>query len=132
MTKENSPYVRTESGLLILYEFIEGEDSDPEQDAEAIGVLAGRLHGEPAGIASACKECESMWQINLDVLPSYQAKGLAPALVNALTLEVLRRGLIPYYNTDCSNIRSQRTEIRAGYFPAWTHCFRTRLEPLDC
>ena len=43
-TNEDMPYVRTENGLFILYEFIEGNDSDPEQDAEAIGALVGRLH----------------------------------------------------------------------------------------
>lgn len=40
------PYVKNENRLLILYEFIEGCDSEPEQDAEAIGALAGRLHRE--------------------------------------------------------------------------------------
>ena len=43
-TKDNSPYVKKEDLLLMLYEFIEGSDSDPEQDAEAIGALVGRLH----------------------------------------------------------------------------------------
>lgn len=43
-TKENSSYVKTEDELFILYEFIEGADSDPESDAEAIGELIGRLH----------------------------------------------------------------------------------------
>lgn len=43
-TKEYLPYVRIANALLILYEFIEGNDSDPEQDAEAIGELVGRLH----------------------------------------------------------------------------------------
>jgi len=43
-TKDGSLYVQTENELFILYEFIEGEESDPEQDAEAIGVLVGRLH----------------------------------------------------------------------------------------
>ncbi len=43
-TNEHLPYVRAENRLLILYEFIEGSDCDPEQDAEAIGALIGRLH----------------------------------------------------------------------------------------
>jgi Ser/Thr protein kinase RdoA (MazF antagonist) len=43
-TNEDLPYVRKKDMLLILYEFIEGNDSDPEQDAEAIGALVGRLH----------------------------------------------------------------------------------------
>lgn len=43
-TNEDLPYVRKADRLLILYEFIEGNDSDPEQDVEAIGALVGRLH----------------------------------------------------------------------------------------
>ena len=44
LTKDNLPYVKADEGIFILYEFIEGGDSDPEIDAEAIGALAGRLH----------------------------------------------------------------------------------------
>jgi len=43
-SKHNTPYVKTEDTLIILYEFIEGVDSNPEQDAEDIGELVGRLH----------------------------------------------------------------------------------------
>ena len=38
------PYCVTDGGLLILYEFIEGSESNPEQDAEVTGELIGRLH----------------------------------------------------------------------------------------
>ncbi|HBN83738.1 MAG TPA: hypothetical protein DDZ89_07815 [Clostridiales bacterium] len=38
------PYFRMDGELLILYEFIEGSESNPEQDAEAIGELVGKLH----------------------------------------------------------------------------------------
>lgn len=43
-TKNKLPYVKTDDGLYILYEFIEGESADPEDDAEAVGALAGQLH----------------------------------------------------------------------------------------
>lgn len=43
-SKHGAPYVKTDDMLIILYEFIEGADSDPVQDAEAIGELIGRLH----------------------------------------------------------------------------------------
>ena len=43
-TKENSPYIKTTDSLIILYEFIEGADSEPDKDAEAIGELLGRFH----------------------------------------------------------------------------------------
>ena len=43
-TKDALPYVKTENGLFILYEFIEGKESKPTQDAEVIGELIGKLH----------------------------------------------------------------------------------------
>lgn len=47
-TWDGSPCVHTseEDGehLYILYEFIEGKEVDPEQDAEAIGALLGKFH----------------------------------------------------------------------------------------
>jgi Ser/Thr protein kinase RdoA (MazF antagonist) len=43
-TKDNLLYVEMETELYILYEYIEGVESDPEQDAEAIGELVGNLH----------------------------------------------------------------------------------------
>jgi len=43
-TKDALPYVKIENGLFILYEFIEGKESKPTQDAEVIGELIGNLH----------------------------------------------------------------------------------------
>lgn len=44
LTNKRLPYVKNKEMLLILYEFIEGSDSDAQQDAEAIGSLVGGLH----------------------------------------------------------------------------------------
>ncbi|WP_322173837.1 hypothetical protein [Acutalibacter caecimuris] len=46
LTKTGAPYVRCDEGLIVLYAFIEGEDAQPERDAEAAGALVGRLHRE--------------------------------------------------------------------------------------
>ena len=35
LTKDNRPYVRSDNGLFILYEYVEGSESNPEHDAEA-------------------------------------------------------------------------------------------------
>lgn len=43
-TRDNLPYVKTDDGLFILYDFVEGSESNPEQDAEAVGALIGKLH----------------------------------------------------------------------------------------
>ncbi|WP_278308338.1 hypothetical protein [Oxobacter pfennigii] len=41
-----------------------------------------------------------MWSIDIDVLDLFRGKGLAAPMVNMLTLEVLRRGLIINYWSD--------------------------------
>lgn len=47
-TSDNAPCVRLnadgEERLIILYEFIEGNETHPEQDAEAVGALLGSFH----------------------------------------------------------------------------------------
>jgi predicted GNAT family acetyltransferase len=57
-----------------------------------------------------------------------RGKGLAAALVNMLTLEILSRGYVPYYFTSDSNVLSMHVAVRAGYIPAWVHCYKTRLD----
>lgn len=99
------------------------------QHPEMLAVIA-KHKGNIVGITSATGECNTMYQINVDVLWEYRGNKLATILVNTLTIEVLNRGYIPYYSTDCSNIISQRIAIQAGYLPAWSHCFRTRLNEL--
>ncbi|MFL0249989.1 GNAT family N-acetyltransferase [Clostridium neuense] len=99
------------------------------QHPEMVAVIA-KYKDTVVGIASASGECKTMWQVCVDVIRSYRENKLATILVNKLTLEVLKRGYIPYYSTDCSNVISQRVAVQAGYLPAWSHCFRTRLGSL--
>lgn len=52
-TKDSKPYIQDkqdgENYLYVLYEYIEGVESEPEQDAEAIGELLGQLHSTMKG-----------------------------------------------------------------------------------
>ncbi|MFC5452366.1 GNAT family N-acetyltransferase [Paenibacillus aestuarii] len=101
------------------------DENHPRPD---VLVTLARSNCEIVGIAGASADCKTMWQIGVDVLPPYRGKGLAVSLVNMLTLEILRRGYIPYYGTDGSNVVSQQVAVRAGYIPAWAHCYKTRLD----
>jgi Predicted acetyltransferase len=87
-----------------------------------------RYNGEIVGMAGASSDCKTMWSIGVDILYPYRGKGLAAALVNMLTLEILSRGYIPYYFTSDSNVLSMHVAVRAGYIPAWVHCYKTRLD----
>jgi hypothetical protein len=116
-----------------LYE-LEGFDYALQYDIhsehpEMVAVIA-RYKDAVVGIASANADCKTMCSINVDVLLSYRGNKLATILVNTLTHEVLNRGYIPYYFTSYSNVISQRVAVQAGYHPAWSHCYRTRLGEL--
>ena len=80
------------------------------------------------GIAGASEDCEMLWQVGVDVLPDWRGKGLAAALISQLSLAVLQAGKIPYYGTSSSNLASQRTACRVGYFPAWVCSYEVLLE----
>lgn len=91
-------------------------------------VVLAKYKDEIVGMSGASADSKTMWQIGVNILPPYQGKGLAAALVNMLTLEILNRGYVPYYFTSDSNVLSMHVAIRAGYIPAWVHCYKTRLE----
>ena len=75
------------------------------QHPEMVAVIA-KYKDTVVGIASSSAEGKAMWQISVDVLLPYRGNNLGTILVNTLTLEVLNRGYIPYYSTDCSNANS--------------------------
>lgn len=71
------------------------------------------------GLAGCSADCESMWQIGVDVLPGYRRKGIASALTSRLALEIIHRGKVPFYCAAWSNIKSVRNAIKSGFRPAW-------------
>ena len=96
----------------------------PRPDVLAVSAWSGeRL----VGMAGASDDCEMLWQVGVDVLPDWRERGLAAALVSQLSSAVLQRGKIPYYGTSSSNLASQRTAYRVGYFPAWVCSYEVSL-----
>jgi len=76
-------------------------------------------HGKLIGLAGASADCDTMWQIGIDVLPEYRRQGIASALVSRLAAEILKRDIVPFYCCAWSNIASARNAIRSGFRPAW-------------
>lgn len=91
------------------------------QDRRQLDRLAvGAYDGETLiGLAGASADCGTMWQIGVDVLPSYRRRGVASALVSRLACEILERGLVPFYCAAWCNLPSVRNAIRCGFRPAW-------------
>ena len=74
---------------------------------------------EIIGMAGASADCDTMWQIGIDVLPQYRRQGIASALTSRLALEIINRGKVPFYCAAWCNIKSVRNAIRSGFRPRW-------------
>ena len=99
-----------------------------ELDVLGVGAYdAGRL----VGLAGCSADCDTMWQIGVDVLPAYRGKGIASALTSRLALEILERGKVPFYCAAWCNVRSVRNAIRSGFRPAWVEMTAKSCETVD-
>ena len=85
---------------------------------DVLGV--GAYHnGKLIALAGCSADCDTMWQIGVDVLPEYRRQGLATALTSKLALEILNRGKVPFYCAAWCNLKSVRNAIKSGFKPAW-------------
>lgn len=92
--------------------------SKDRKELDVLGV--GAYDGETMiGLAACSADCDSMWQIGVDVLPEYRMQGIASALTSQLALEILKEGKIPFYCAAWSNLKSVRNAIKCGFKPAW-------------
>ncbi len=87
-----------------------------ELDVLGIGAFDGDIL---VGFAACSADCESMWQIGVDVLPQYRKRGIASALTSRLALEILKEGKVPFYCAAWCNVKSVRNAIKSGFRPAW-------------
>jgi predicted GNAT family acetyltransferase len=84
--------------------------------------------GKLIALAACSADCDTMWQIGIDVLPEYRRKGIASALTSRLAVEILERGKVPFYCCAWSNIGSARNAIRSGFRPAWVEMTMKSIE----
>ena len=83
------------------------------------------------GLAGCSADCDTMWQIGIDVLPAYRRQGVASALTSRLALEILARGKVPFYCAAWCNVRSVRNAIKSGFRPAWVEMTAKPCETVD-
>ncbi len=102
-------------------------------DRKHLDVLGvGAYDGEKlVGLAGCSADCETMWQIGIDVLPDYRKQGIASALTSRLAVEIVNRGKVPFYCAAWCNIKSVRNAIRSGFRPAWVEMTAKPCETVD-
>lgn len=76
--------------------------------------------GKLIALAGCSADCETMYQIGVDVLPEYRRQGIASALTSRLALEIFALDKVPFYCAAWCNIKSVRNAIKCGFRPAWT------------
>lgn len=87
-----------------------------ELDVLAVGAYDGE---KLVGLAGCSADCETMYQIGIDVLPEYRRQGIAAALTSRLAEEILMLNKVPFYCAAWCNIPSVRNAIKCGFRPAW-------------
>lgn len=85
-------------------------------DLLGVGAYDG---GKLVGLAGCSADCDTMYQIGIDVLPEYRRRGIASALTSRLAVEVFEREKVPFYCAAWSNVKSVRNAIKSGFRPAW-------------
>ena len=99
-----------------------------ERDMLCVGAYdCGRL----VALAGASADCDTMWQIGVDVLPEYRGRGLAKAVTSRLAQEVFARGKVPFYCAAWSNLPSVRNALSCGFRPAWVQLTARPVEKTE-
>lgn len=102
-------------------------------DRKHLDVLGvGAYDGDKlVGLAGCSADCDSMWQIGVDVLTEYRKQGIASALTSRLAVETLNRGKVPFYCAAWCNVKSVRNAIKSGFRPAWVEMTAKSIKTVD-
>lgn len=100
------------------------------KELDVLGVGAYE-HGNLIGLAACSADCDSMWQIGIDVLPEYRRKGIASSLTSKLAMEIIKRDKVPFYCCAWCNIKSARNAVKSGFRPAWAEMTVKPKEEVD-
>ncbi|MBE5870967.1 MAG: GNAT family N-acetyltransferase [Lachnospiraceae bacterium] len=79
------------------------------------------------GMAGASRDCGKMWQIGINVTDAGRGMGIGTYLVTHLKREILNRGILPFYGTAESHIKSQKVAVQSGFLPAWAEVYSMKI-----
>ena len=104
---------------------------EKRKQLDVLGVGAYDSNGKLVGLAACSADCDTMWQIGIDVLPEYRRQGIASALTSRLAIEILKRGKVPFYCAAWCNVKSVRNAIKSGFRPAWVEMTAKSCETIE-
>jgi ribosomal protein S18 acetylase RimI-like enzyme len=103
---------------------------EKRRELDVLGV--GAYDGDKlVGLAGCSADCNTMWQIGVDVLHEYRRQGIASAVTSQLALEIISRGKVPFYCAAWCNVRSVRNAIKSGFRPAWVEMTAKSIETVE-
>jgi N-acetylglutamate synthase-like GNAT family acetyltransferase len=92
--------------------------------------IIAEKNGEILAMVAANDDSKTMWQMGIDVLPEYKGLGIGSAMVTLLKNMIMDAGILPYYGTAASHIKSQLTAVKAGFIPGWLELCTMSIEEL--
>ena len=93
-----------------------------EQTPDMLAVCA--VEGDVIlGMASVTRDCEKLWQIGVNVTKEGKGKGIGAYVTGLLKEEIMERGVVPFYSTVESHIKSQKVAFQAGFEPVFYELF---------
>ena len=101
----------------------------PDHPRPDVTAAVARRAAEVIGIAGMSADCETMWQIGVEVVAGARGAGVGRALVGRLTALAFRRNRVPSYTADIANLRSHALAVGVGYWPAWVELFARDPSP---
>ena len=103
---------------------------EQRKNLDVLGV--GAYDGDKlVGLAGCSADCDTMWQIGIDVIPEYRRQGIASALTSRLAIKILKCGKVPFYCAAWCNVKSVRNAIKSGFRPAWVEMTAKSCETVD-
>lgn len=103
---------------------------EKRKELDVLGVGAYD-QGSLIGLAGCSADCDTMYQIGIDVLPAYRKRGVASALTSRLALEIHALGKVPFYCAAWCNIKSVRNALKCGFRPAWVEVTAKEIPFVD-
>ncbi|MGH2617445.1 MAG: GNAT family N-acetyltransferase [Thermomicrobiales bacterium] len=101
----------------------------PDHPRPDVAAAVARRAGEIVGIAGMSADCETLWQIGIEVVTSARGAGIGRALVGRLTELAFQHNRVPFYTADVANLRSHALAVSLGFWPTWVELFARDASP---